>query len=110
MKQDIPQIVEDAVKEALEEVKEESKNGVAQTTVTVEATPTLAVKPVVGFHPEPDKILVDKKLFFKMAYTLGTGHPEAYTGFAAIRKIGIMMGAKTYQEEMEKWEEIKNGY
>jgi len=54
------------------------------------------------------KLLVDKKLFYKMAYALGTSKTFAYTGFAAIRVLGQMLGATTHQEELDKWQEIKN--
>jgi hypothetical protein len=115
-----------------EPVKEEVVEMGGQTPVVVEEVAADEIKknvpipedinPVVEYHPQEetviipifeknlsDKLLVDKKLFYKMAYALGTSHPEQYIGFSAIRKIGEMLGAGTYEDQLKKWEDIKNG-
>jgi hypothetical protein len=55
---------------------------------------------------EPETILVDKFLFFKMFRTcvLGQGIP---TKNSAMVKFGAMLGAKTYQEQKIEWDKAQ---
>lgn len=57
---------------------------------------------------EEETVVVKKQELYRMAYSLVLGHPIYFTGTAGMMMIGKMLGAGTYDEQLKKWDEIKD--
>lgn len=55
----------------------------------------------------PDKLLVDKKLFYETMSALVKGYTHGFTAGPAISKFTKMQGAKDRKEELALWDECQ---
>lgn len=89
-------------------VKQKEADVQIESVSVIESVENPSIEQTAELKPiNEDKILVDKDGFYRMAYALGTSKTQQYTGFSAIRKIGSMLGAKSFEEENVFWMNIK---
>jgi len=98
------------MKRFAEEAKKETETAVATEIATeVEESPEAQQEAVAEEQVVvPETVVVNKNDFYRLAYALVIGTPQVYLGIAGMKRIGEMLGAKTYEECQNKWQEIKD--
>jgi hypothetical protein len=92
------------------EVRNESAPVADLMPAVPDEAPEAEVHAALDITPSPVMISVPKKEFAALMYALVTGNYQAWIRQAALTRFGRMLGAKTYDETLVIWQDMKNTF